>query len=105
MRDLMVIIEKLCPLGHEVVAVKYYTKYQCFPSILDYITYKQFNYMVTWEVWMKKGYLKELGMVSAWKKKKENTLKFVDAGSKTWDREKVISSMEWADKEESRRKL
>ena len=45
-------------------------------------------------------------MLSAWKKKKRKTVKFVDAGSKNWsEKKKGIKNMKWIDKEKWRRKI
>ena len=41
----------------------------------------------TCKEWMKKGYFEKL-CVSAWKKKKGNTSKFIEAGKKNWNERK-----------------
>ena len=50
---------------------------------------------------MKNGHSKNFGRVSARKRKKGKTSKFVDAGTT----EKGINSIEWIDREEWRRKV
>ena len=49
---------------------------------------------------MNKGFLEKIWNVSDWKKRKEKTSKFMNAGSNNWNERKEINGIEWIDKGE-----